>query len=602
MPTKGLSKYLTSSVIVTFIITLTFILYVNVLFFDFINLDDNTYIYNNPELKNGLTWSSISWAWTTFGLPYYMPLTRLSYIVDAEIYNFNSTGFHFTNLIVHILNSILVFFISRSIFKSIWAGALIAIFFSAHPQHVEAVAWISQRKELLAALFGLASLNFYIQKYKISCNKINSLEKNKLFYLLSILLFLLSLLSKPTWVMFPFLLLLLDWCCFYDKKTGNVVNLLINKIPFLTITLFYSIIHLYSVSWKVGHVITSAQSLPFTQRLFNAPVIVLHYLTTGIYPFKMIGYQPYPILSLPMWQIFFSVIIFIVIFLIPISRKATKNLLFMGIAWFFISLLPVVGILGTGESVLIGDRWTYLPHIGLFIAIAYAIKKLIYAYSNYKRYILCALLIYICAHIYTAKKTISHWENSGAYWSWSIDTTTDNHYAYIKLGEYYESQGSLKEAEENYLKAHQINPSESLYVIYLGNIYAKESSDKAWHYYKKLLSTALAPVDIIFKMGITLMVNQQFLKAEAFFKKLIQITPDTDKNTSEYYLSHLYTGHLQLISGAQEDSIEYFSKALDLMPYSDIDNCKYAHLILNEVGNITNYKNPNQLNTLCKIE
>lgn len=575
-------------------------LYVDVLFFGFINLDDNTYIYDNPLLTNGLTWTSVHWAWTKFGAPYYMPLTRLSYIIDAEIFNLNPAGFHLTNLILHIINSILVFFISKSILKSIFAGGLVAIFFSIHPQHVEAVAWISQRKELLAAFFGLLSFLFYMHNNNVNCCERNLPTPNYLFYLLSLIFFLLSLLSKPTWVMLPFLLLIFDWCCFNNKDSYRLLFFLKKITPFIVIALSYSLIHLYSTSAVEGHVITSLQSLSLIDRVLNAPVVLLHYLTIGIFPFSLAGYQPYPNSPFPMWQTVLSIVFIISIFMIPIFRRATNNLIFMGLAWFFTSLLPVIGILGTGESILIGDRWTYLPHIGLFIAVAHIIKNQIQLRYKYKAYILSLLFLYISAYIYTTNKTIQYWKNSETYWSWSINTTTNNHYAYIKLGEHYEKQGRLIKAKKNYLRAHEINPEEPLYAIFLGNIHAKENEDKAWFFYKKLLTTSLAPVEIIFKMGFTFMVNKDFVKAKYFFDNLIKIATDSDKYTFEYYLSHFYIGHLELISENKEGAIYFILKGLELMPFNHDKNCEYARSIILAAENITNFRGTtSQLDALC---
>jgi len=600
MPNFQISRYLTIPVIVILIITFTFMLYVDILLFDFINFDDNTYIYNNPILTNGLTWSSVTWAWTKFGAPYYMPLTRLSFIVDAEIYNINPAGFHLTNLILHLVNSILVLFISKSMLKSVFASSLVAILFSIHPQHVEAVAWISQRKELLAALFGLLSFLFYIHNNNVNCSNRNLSTPIYSFYLLSLAFFLLSLLSKPTWVMLPFLLLIFDWCYFYKKDSCRLISYLKKITPFILIAFSYSLIHLYSTSSVEGHVITSLQSISFSDRVLNAPVVLLHYLTISIFPFSLAGYQPYPKLPFPLWQTVFSIILISSIFIIPIYRRTANNLIFMGLAWFFTCLLPVIGILGTGESILIGDRWTYLPHIGLFIAAAHIIKNQIQRSYKYKVYILSLLFIYISGYIYTTSNTIKHWENSETYWSWSINTTTKNHYAHVKLGEHYEKQGLLIKAKKNYLIAHEINPAEPLYALFLGNIYAKDNEDNAWFFYKKLLTTSLAPVEIIFKMGFTFMVNQNLSKAKYFFEKLIDIVPDSDKHSIEYYFSHFYIGHLESVFGNDTNAVDFLLKGLELMPLNYDENCEYARSIILAAESITKTSSTTpQLNALC---
>lgn len=197
--------------------------------------------------------------------------------------------------------------------------------------------------------------------------------------------------------------------------------------------------------------------------------------------------------------------------------------------------------------------------------------------------------------------TIDHWEDSETYWSWSIETTNNNHYAHIKLGEHYESKGFKAMTKKQYLRAHEINPSEFLYVIYLGNIYVNDDPDKAWHYYRKLLNTALAPTDIIYKMGLTFIVNHEFSKANAFFQHIVDNKKDFEKNTPVFFLSHLYLAHLFSILNNSEESLQNLSKALNLVPEKYRENCEHAHKILIDINLIVEHDGTiNYLQALCK--
>lgn len=569
--------------------------------FDFINLDDNTYIYLNPDLKHGLTLTNISQAWTTFGHPYYMPLTRLSFLVDAELYGTNPGGYHFSNLLLHLINVFLLFMISRHFFRSDWSAGLVAFLFSIHPQHVEAVAWIAQRKELLAAFFGLISFQLYmLGKNSIRNDQNRNEETKNIYYLLSVLVFFLSLLSKPTWVTFPVLLIIIDW--YYDdvKNKKDFFQILKNISPFLFLSVVYSIVHLYSVSWKIGHVITSVESVPMLQRIFNTPVILCKYLTTGIFPFGLTGYQPYPLTPLPIWQVVTSSAILIFILLVAISKRDKNRLGVAGLAWFFLALLPVVGLLGTGEGIFIGDRWTYLPHIGLFITFTCLVLGLLEKMPKFRYLIFFLVFAYISAMTVSNARTIDHWQNSGTFWSWSVDSTRENHYAHVKLGEYYESKGLLNEAEANFMKAHEIKPSEYIYVLYLGNLYSSNDPDKAWVYYEKMLTTAPATPEVLFKMGISLMVRRQYERAEQFFKNFVQTAPPEYDNKFYFFISHIYLFHLLSIADKGQNAREYLTDVLKLMPFDEKDNCIFVRTNLTDIETLTGHSETGGLvDVLC---
>ncbi len=578
-----------------FILFLTTLILVQSTGFDYLNLDDDVYITINPYTLKGLTWESISWAWTKFGSPYYMPVTRISFLLDVEILGVNPVGFHLVNLLIHLANIILVYLVSRFFFEQSWARFSLTILFAIHPQHLEAIIWISQRKELLAAFFGFSSLLVYLGYLNPFRSKdLHQDDAHYSMYLFALLLFVFSLLAKPTWVMFPVLLIIMDYLGAYRIGRFDIIQSVRSKTPFLGISFLYSVVHLYATSSKDGHIVNSAQALPFVDRIINSPLVLLEYFSTGLAPYSLAGYQPYPLQIISAPGSIFAALTIIGIMVLAFRYRKVQDLMLFGLCWFVISLLPVLGILGTGESIFIGDRWTYMPHAGLFISIIALLEILVVKYGIKARLLQTGLAIYIVSLVFITCTTIRHWQDSGSYWEWTLQTTNENHYAHNKLAEYYENMAFFERASYHYEKAHQLNPAEYLYVLRLGNFYSTRDVEKAFEYYEKFLTSAPPPPALVFKMGIMFLVNGHPEKAETFFYHNIEREKALPGQSVDYYLSNLYLYHLLLRSGDSDKAHTHIEAILADFSHDYDSACKFIVKELSKIETLTRYKGDRQ--------
>ena len=400
--------------------------------------------------------------------------------------------------------------------------------------------------------------------------------------------------------MLPLLLLLLDYLRWSEKVPLEPWTIVKDKIPFLAVSFFYTVVHLYATSAKEGHIVNSAQSLPLFDRILNAPVVLTEYFHTGIAPFSLAGYQPYPLASFSLFESISALLLLIAAFALSFALRRNSRLLLLGLSWFVISLLPVIGILGTGESIFIGDRWTYMPHIGLFISMI-ALSRLVLTRFTFARLIIKpAIAIYMLALLTATNSLIGNWRDSGTYWEWTLSTTKDNHYAYNKLGEYYESVGFYDKAALNYKKAHDLHPAEYLYVLRLGNFYSVRDVDTAFTYYNKFLTSAPTPPELTFNMGIMFLVNGHAKDAENFFIHNLAQEKAQPEVSVDYFLSRLYLYHLRLRAGDKANARSHLLALLQDLPRDKEIACGFIIRELNKIETLTGFK-PDQhfLNVHC---
>jgi protein O-mannosyl-transferase len=276
----------------TIIMVICAVTFTHTLGFYFLNLDDNLGITMNPMIHQGLSLESIKWAFSTFNSPYYMPLTRISFLIDSSLFGVDAWGFHLTNLLIHTTNSLLILLLFWKLSNHLLFSTLSAIAFAIHPQHLEAFIWISERKEVLSALFGLLSLIFYT-RYAQTRAANSSNTSNFKYYLYAILYFLLSLMAKPLWISMPFIFLLIDWWPLNRIKHDPLKIIIIDKIPFIFLAVIFIIITLASAASSVDQISNSAETLPLIQRVLNIPVVYITYLLLTIYPYDLPVYLPF---------------------------------------------------------------------------------------------------------------------------------------------------------------------------------------------------------------------------------------------------------------------------------------------------------------------
>jgi tetratricopeptide (TPR) repeat protein len=425
--------------------------------FDFINFDDNVYVTQNSHIQSGLTAEGVRWAFSTkyFGL--WNPLVWLSFMFDYQLYGLNAGGYHLTNLILHIMSALLLFWLFNRMTGAIWRSAFVAALFALHPLHVESVAWIAERKDVFSAFFWMLTLCLYVYYT----------EKPVIRRYLSVLFcFACALMSKPMVITLPIVMILLDYWPlrrFDSKKSNLILWQLKEKINFfilsaaLVINTFYStqnaaLITLYDVS-------SQPKEFPLFYRIANALVAFVTYLEKTLWPHDMAILYPFSD-QIPLWQVLGASLLILLISVAVIVMMKRLPYLFVGWMWYAITIAPVIGIIqiSTTAPYAMADRYHYLPSIGLAVMMAWGIPALIKSEEIRKELLLPAGIIFLAIISFLSWNQCGYWKNSITLFSHALHVTKDNVLAHNNLGFALFNEGKIEEAIDNYNKALRIIP------------------------------------------------------------------------------------------------------------------------------------------------
>ena len=339
----------------TALVLATFVLYWQTLGFGFLNWDDPEYIMRNPHLAGGLTPSSVWWALTTTYQFYWHPLTWISYLLDFTLFGFEPAGYHAVNFVLHAASSVALFLAMRALTGSLWRSALVAALFCVHPLRVESVAWISERKDVLSGLFWFLTLWAYARYIR---------NRTPLGYAAVHGLFALALMSKPMVVTLPVILLLLDkWPLTRKETLGRLV---MEKLPMLTMA---AIVGIVTIAAQRGVGATAGLAdvgLPL--RAANALVAYVLYLWKSVWPEGLAAL--YPFLPIPAWQGWGAALLMGGLTYLAWKVRNEYPFVAAGWSWFLVTLLPVIGLTQVGTQSM-ADRFTYIPQVGLWIALVW---------------------------------------------------------------------------------------------------------------------------------------------------------------------------------------------------------------------------------------
>lgn len=438
--------------------------YWQVIHFKFVSFDDNWYIYKNNFINDGLTQKSIAWAfsfadqaWQTYN---WHPLTSLSHILDIELYGLNASGHHLTSMLFHTANVLLLFVVLHYMTAKPWRSAFVAALFALHPLHVESVAWVSERKDVLSLFFGL--LTIYSYAWYTKHRKIHS-------YILSLLLFAACLMSKPMLVTLPFILLLLDYWPLgrfnrvtlvegSDNRRG-IGRLIVEKIPYLILSATSCFITIKVQIWAV----LPPAELPMKLRLLNVPISYVKYIEKMFWPSHLAFFYPYRRTDISLLYFLISLFLLLTISFLVLLLGRRRKYLPVGWFWYLGTLVPVIGIIQVGRQA-IADRYTYIPLTGLFIIITWGVADLL-AKIQYRRIIFSvSTAIVLFALGAAAWLQAGFWRDDVALYKRATEAVKDNEFAYQLLGNALHNQGRLDEAINSYKEALRIR-SDSIEVL-----------------------------------------------------------------------------------------------------------------------------------------
>src|SRR5213082_1691122 len=461
----------------------------------FVTYDDPQYIYENAKVAAGLSLESVSWAFTHTVAGNWHPLTTVSHMFDCQLYGLKPAGHHFTNVLLHTIAVILLFLVLRQMTGSLWRSTFVAVLFAIHPLHVESVAWISERKDVLSAVFFMLTLAAYVRY--VRAPSVTS-------YLLVLLFFALGLMSKPMLVSVPFVLLLLDYwplgriegTAFGMPMAGLPASssewlvirpLIAEKVPLFALSTFSSAVTLLTQFQSTR----TMSQLPLSWRLNNAAVSYVAYIWQMFWPVRLAAFYPHPNDQLHLWQVILAIAFLIAVSLVAILWRNERPYIFTGWFWYVGMLVPVIGLVEAGEQAR-ADRYTYLPQIGLYLLIVWGITDLIMpimrcsfgsrsvatggrpatrgsrgvrgggppASAEIRRdyNLFCAVIasVIIIALSWCAFVQTSYWKNSETLWNHALAVTADNDAAHNNLGYLFLQRGELDNAISHFETALKI--------------------------------------------------------------------------------------------------------------------------------------------------
>jgi protein O-mannosyl-transferase len=427
---------------------------------DFVTLDDYFYIVDNSNIQSGVL-QGLRWAFSTTYGEFWHPLTWLSLMLDYQLYGLDASGYHLTNLILHILSTVLLFWLFRRITGDIWKSAFAAAaLFALHPLRVESVAWVAERKDVLSVFFSILTLclyAYYVEKQVVTR------------YLSVLFIFILALMSKPVVVILPVIMIILDYWPlnrFAAEKDNPVIWQLKEKTPFFILSAFFSLITIYAqYNPSVKHT-----SFPVVTLIANAPVSCIIYLKKIFWPHELAVFYPFSD-QVYFWKFLGGSLFIIAVSAVVIIKRKHMPYVFAGWFWYITALLPVMGI-QAGKNIF-ADRHTYLPSIGISIAIAWAVPFLI-KHQGIRRFILfpTAILVLVLLSCMTWKQC-GYWRDSVELFRHTLDVTKDNYLAHNNLGIAFIKEGRNDEAVYHYSNAIRIRQDFIEPYLNRGNAYVR---------------------------------------------------------------------------------------------------------------------------------
>lgn len=578
----------------------TFAVYLPVRNHEFVYYDDNVYVTKNPNVQSGLSWQGVKWAFTSGYASNWHPLTWLSHQLDCQLFGLNAGAHHIVNILVHVANTILLFIVLNRMTKGFWQSAFVAGLFALHPLHVESVAWVAERKDVLSTLLWLLTMLSYVRyAERPSAGR----------YIVTLVLFALGLMAKPMLVTLPFVLLLLDYWPL--GRLGNpkysIRRLLFEKLPLLFLSAASSVVT-YLVQQKTGAVI----AMPLSERIPNAICSYLTYIGKMIWPVRLAVFYVHPVNTLPAVRVVTYAVILVLMTVFFACYNRRHRYLLTGWLWYIGTLVPVIGIVQVGAQAM-ADRYTYVPLIGLFIIIAFVAAQLSGKIPLRKIILPAAAGVILLASALVTSIQLKYWKNSFALFDHALtvienNAVMQNNYANIlselgrpaeavkhldealkyipnspvihnNFGIALEDLGRLDEAIEHYNFALELDPNFTLAHYNLGVALVKQGRyDEAVRHYKLYIGPDVNVTDV--QQDLAKMLARQGKVADAVgqFQKVLAARPD-----SAEVLSNL--GYALAQSGDPEQAIKYYNNALRIDPDHIITHGRLA-LALAAVGRI----------------
>ena len=543
----------------------TLAVYLPALHHGFLEYDDQQYVTDNPRVQAGLTWTGFVWAFG-FHAGNWHPLAWLSHMADCQLYGARAGGHHLTNVLLHVASTLLLFAVLNRMTDALWRSAAVAALFAWHPLHVESVAWVAERKDVLCAFFWMLTLWLYVR---------HAARPSIARYLFALGAFVLCLMAKPMGVTLPFVLLLLDYWplkrfTIYDLRF-TIFRLVREKIPFLILSLIACVLTLRAQEIAI---VTTA-GLPVSERVAHVLAAYNHYLFAMFVPRHLAIYYPYQI-HLPARTIACAVIVLGVITWVAIKNLRRRPYLMVGWLWYLGTLVPVIGLVQVGDQAW-ADRYTYLPLIGLFVPVVWFTCEIIKS-----RMVLLSLSGLAAAGLITATSVqLGYWQDTRTLFERTAKVTQRNYLAITILGSLFAHEHKYDEAMAYYQTALRYQPDFPEAHFFMGDALDEQGKlDEALAEYQKALWFRPTQVQTHIFMGIALGKQKKYDEAMAHYTAALKLDPDSAvaQNNLARILHTL---------GRFDEAIEHYHAALEIDPKLALAHNNLGILLIQK-GQLTN--------------
>jgi protein O-mannosyl-transferase len=541
---------------------------------DFVNYDDTAYVTENAHVLAGLTLANIRWAFCSTCLGNWHPLAVLAHMLDVQLFGLDAGWHHVTSLALHVANTLLLFGLLRRMTGRLWPSAFVAALFALHPLHVESVAWISERKDVLSTFFALLSLwayNAYARSRRQKAEAQGShpggwfAAAPAALYALCLGLFGLSLMSKAMFVTLPGLMLLLDYWPLGRLKLRpesssfkSALPFLLEKLPFFALSVAATCTSVLLISATGATQEVAAVGLG--ERVGRAFAAYQHYLAKTLWPagLAMPYLRPQ---HWPAWEVGVAAVIVGILTLGALRQSRRRPWLIVGWLWFLGMLVPVIGLVPVGAHAM-ADRYTYFPLVGLFVAVTWSATE-VADRGNLARVVLGALAgVILLGGMVITRAQVGCWQNSETLFRHAIAVTRDNFIAYTGLGMHSFSQGQVDEAIRHYEDALRINPRYDVAHSHLGRALAQRGRyDGAVSHFEAALSLRPDDAKTRNNYGGVLLLQGRYEQAVRQFEEVVRLQREHAAAHSNLALSYRKLGRLS-------EAITHYRESMRLQPDS----------------------------------
>jgi cytochrome c-type biogenesis protein CcmH/NrfG len=502
-----------------FLLAITWAVFGQTFGHQFINYDDPLYVLDNAHVRAGLTWQGVGWAFTHVHSQNWHPLTTISHMLDCQLFGLNPGAHHLVNVFFHSIAAVLLFLLLAQITGGpsrtggIWSSAFVAAVFAIHPLRVESVAWIAERKDVLSGLFFMLTLIAYVAYTR---------KQSIGHYLTMSILLACGLMSKPMLITTPIVLLLLDYWPLDRFTKSTTSKLVIEKIPLFALSVGSCLATLWAQNFALG----STQFLPLQWRTTNALFSYFEYVRQMFWPVDLIPFYVHPENRLELWRLLVAVIVLITLTAIAFIRRRQNPYLMVGWFWYLVMLIPVIGIVQVGLQGH-ADRYTYLPQIGLYIALVWLIWDLTKSWRQRKIILSGAGALVVGALSILSWKQTSHWRDTETLWRHTLAITPDSDVAHAGLGGILFVHGQIDESIDHYERALRLRDGNAAAHFGLGRaLAAKQKTDAAIFHFQKALSIQPDYIAASNDLGVRFASKGEIKEAIVVWEQSLSFDPD----------------------------------------------------------------------------